>query len=80
MPAIDRCKATVLAEEHIIKTIKIEPVVNTSKLVCCGIDLSEYYVFWFSSKKRTVGGGSYIAVHKQDASVINFDFWEQHTI
>jgi len=74
MPAIDRGRATVLAEEYIMKNIKIEPVVNTSKLVCCGADLSEYHVFWFSSRRQTVGSGSYLAVHKQDASVINFEF------
>ena len=71
---IDRDEATALAETHVMKAIKIEPVVNTSKLVCCGVNLSEYHVFWLSSLMQMAGGGSYLAVHKEDGSVINFGF------
>jgi hypothetical protein len=74
MPSIDRSKATVLAEDYIMKTINIEPILNTSKLVCCGVDLSEYHVFWFSSNRAIVVSGSYVAVHKEDGSIINFEF------
>ena len=74
MPLIDKSKATVLVEEHIMKMIKIEPISNTSKLICCGTDLSEYHVFWYSSNRPKAGVGSYVAVHKHDGSIINFEF------
>ena len=75
MAQIDELKACEIAEDHIrqMMTFRMEPVTDTSKLECSDIDdFAEYYVFWFSGQEYSLKADSYVAVHKENGSVINF--------
>ena len=79
MSPIDKAKAKELAENYIMKVmLNLEPVEDTSNLLCYGItDFSEYHVFWYSCKMHNmIGSSSYIAIHKQNGSIIDFECGE----
>ena len=76
MSPIDKAKAKEIVEDYIRREMfKMEPVEDTSNLFCYGItDFSEYHVFWYSCKMHNmIGAGSYVGIHKQNSSLINFD-------
>ena len=68
MVPIGETKAEEIAEDHIRKmmTFRMEPVEDTSRLSCYGIDdFSDYHVFWFSNQGHILKADSYVAVHKK---------------
>ena len=79
MPQIDRAKAEDIVEDYIRKTMfRMELVEDISKFNVYGItDLSEYHIFCIHCKMHSIiGSSSYVAVHKQDGSVIDFKYGE----
>ena len=75
MPQIDKAKAEDIAEDYVRKTmLRMELVEDTSNFNVYGItDLSEYHIFCTYCKMHSIiGSSSYVGVHKQDGSVINF--------
>ena len=72
-------KAAEIAEKYLRENMvfRLEPVSDISSVQCYNADLYDYHVFWYTDDKNLkVGSSMYVAVHKENGTVITFEYGE----